>query len=117
VESTLLNSPLQSERGRDPRATPYRPLLWLATAVGVGAAFDYMTLGESNANLVGVWWCLAVVGLVTARLARKHDREVIATVVMLAAAAALGGAWISVCSPPRRRNRRASRSCSPNAFR
>jgi competence protein ComEC len=93
VESTLWNSPLEVGRGRHPRATPYRPLLWLAVAFGVGAALDYMTLGESNANLVGVWWCFAVVALVMARLARNHDREVIATVLMLAAAAALGGAW------------------------
>ncbi|HYO24604.1 MAG TPA: ComEC/Rec2 family competence protein [Lacipirellulaceae bacterium] len=85
-------SPMPPAEGPDQtRATPYRPLLWVAGAACVGAAVDYTALGESPVGLVPVWWAAAAAALALARAARR--RPAAATLLLLAASAALGGAW------------------------
>lgn len=87
------HSPLVADVERSSRATPPRPLLWVAVAVGVGAATDYCLAGDAAANLLGWWWGVAAVALVLASTARRRGWVVLGATLLLAAAAGLGGAW------------------------
>jgi competence protein ComEC len=87
------HSPLVVPRAQALRATPSRPLLWAAVAVGVGAAADYCLAGDGANNLLGWWWGSAVVALVLAYTARRRGWVVLGAMLLLTAGAGIGGAW------------------------
>ncbi len=93
MTSQAPHSPLGLDANAGSRATPYRPLLRVAVALGLGAATDYVVGGEASVNLLAWWWSLAAVSLAAACAARRRGRVVMATALTLLAAAALGGAW------------------------
>jgi competence protein ComEC len=91
VVDASLESPIAAGDATPP--TPYRPLLWLAVAVALGAAADYCLAGESRQNLFGWWWGSAAASLGMAHALRRRGRDVWAAALVLLAAGGIGGAW------------------------
>ncbi len=78
-------------RGRP--ATPYRPLLWLAMAAGLGVTADYGVHALAAPSVFGWWWLVAAATLVFAEGCRRRGRLHISALLVLAAALATGAAW------------------------
>ncbi len=76
-----------------PRATPYRPVMWVGVAAGLGVALDDGLAGDATRNLIGWWWFAAAAALVAAWLARRRGRVVLGAALVFLAAAGIGGAW------------------------
>jgi competence protein ComEC len=93
VISPVHHSPLDAFAQRQPRATPYRPLLWIAAAVGLGVALDYCLLGDSSWSLLGWWWSLGAAALALAIWAQRRRRPAWNMALLMTAAVAVGGAW------------------------
>ena len=91
-QAAMESSPLQMDDG-SPRPTPYRPLLWLAVAAGVGVAADFHTETAIGSGGVGWWWALALALLAMFTLAARQGRSDLAAALLVGAAACLGGAW------------------------
>ncbi len=79
------------------RRTPYRPLMWVAVAAGVGIVADYYLSFARGAHLFGWWWGATLASLVFAAAARRQRRWNLAAAGLFGAAAALGGAWHDWC--------------------
>jgi competence protein ComEC len=78
---------------REPAPTPYRPLLWLAAAAGLGVAADYNLQTQASGPLFAWWWFASATCLLFCALARRQKYSDGAAAALLVAAAALGGAW------------------------
>lgn len=77
---------------RTPR-TPYRPLVWVAVASGLGVAADHALHSRVEASLFVGWWILSASALVIAGYYGRKRREQIAAASLLVGVAALGGGW------------------------
>ncbi|HEX6961126.1 MAG TPA: ComEC/Rec2 family competence protein, partial [Lacipirellula sp.] len=75
------------------RATPYRPLAWVAASAAAGVAGDYYLHIATDGSLFEAWWLVGAACLVAAILARRRRRWNLATAALLACTAAIGGAW------------------------
>ena len=75
------------------RPTPYRPLLWLAVATGLGVAADNALESLADSSRFGWWWGGALAALAAALLASRRRRPGLVAALLLATAAALAAAW------------------------
>jgi hypothetical protein len=67
--------------------------MWVAAATGLGAAADYYLQSATAADLFAWWWAAAALLLPAAMLAKRLGQFQLAEAELLAAAAAIGGAW------------------------
>jgi competence protein ComEC len=81
------------DNGNSPTATPYRPLMWVAAATGLGIGADYYLQSATAADLFAWWWAAAAVLLLMAFLAKRSGQFRLAEAALLIAAASIGGAW------------------------
>ena len=86
------------DRPPTPRAearppTPYRPLLWLAAAVGTGVVADSLFETQLGGPLFGMWWWAGTALLLISALFQYTGRGRAASLLIFMSAACLGGAW------------------------
>lgn len=73
--------------------TPYRPLVWVAVACGLGIVGDHAFHSRPDASLFVGWWILSALALIFAGYYGRKRRETLAVAALLTAVAALGGGW------------------------
>jgi len=85
------SSTQSDQRLRPP--TRYRPLLWLAIAVGAGVAADHALHRSAAPSLFLWWWTGGAVALAVALAAGRNGRRHLSAVLILASALGCGAAW------------------------
>lgn len=78
---------------RVPRPTPYRPLLWVAIAVGLGVTADHGLHLTAAPSVFAWWWLSGTASWIMAAVLRRHGRCQLASILLFVSALATGGAW------------------------
>lgn len=88
----MASPPLQVDSRVQP-PTPYRPLLWLAIAVGLGVTADHWLHSLAAPSVFGRWWLVGAAAWFVAAVLRRRGRFQLASLLIMASAWAVGAAW------------------------
>jgi len=81
-----------AKSANDDRGMPYRPLLLVALAVGMGIVVDRYG-GSAIAGGVFLWWTAAAFSIVCCVVLRSYGKTQLLSWTLLLAALCVGGAW------------------------